>query len=200
MYYYYLTACRWVAARAPYSFLALLATYLTALFCMVRLTDPYVTPTAPIPDLLFGFTPAQLQTIFRTEWGPAGCRAYGLAGWIEMCPYLPAYGLFTGGGLVRAAQRQGWSDRIALLGALIMLADVVETVLLQMAAQIMPPPPTPTSDATTSGLVLSDGWINVASLCNQLKWILLLVSVVVSVTALLILPPSSKRNDRAKTM
>jgi hypothetical protein len=112
MYYYYLTACRWVAARAPYSFLALLATYLAALFCMVRLTDPYVTPTAPIPDLLFGFTPVQLQTIFRTAWGPAGCRAYGLAGCIEMCPYLPAYGLFTGGGLVRAAQRQGWrSDR-----------------------------------------------------------------------------------------
>ena len=162
----YLATCRFLANHPP-SIIGPIVLYALTVRRMSQLVD-----TAEMPDLKFGFTPKEIHELMQEQWGKEGCEAYAAATMLDLFPYMESYTVTLGFLLILGAKRQNWDDRVALASAATMAMDVGETVILRTACQVEEP--------------LADGWIQAASIFNQLKWVLFAVSVVTIIAAFIL--------------
>lgn len=172
----YLAICRFLAEHPP-AIIVPVVLYALAIHRMDQLVD-----TSEIPDLQFGFTPKEVHELMQKKWGEGGCQNYVDAAALDLFPYMESYAAILGAFLIMGARRQNWDERVALLGIVTMIMDVGETVILRTACQVEVP--------------LSDVWIVIASVFNQLKWVLCVVCVLTILAAFI----QPKKEKTAKTI
>lgn len=171
----YLKICRFLASHPP-TFIIPIVVYALSIQKMGQLVD-----TNEIPDLQFGFTPHGMRQLMQEQWGPEGCQAYADASMMDLFPYMESYSVILGALLILGAARQKWDERLAWIGAITWLMDVGETVICRAACLRV----------VEGASLLADGWIQAASIFNQLKWVLCGVAVATIVVAYL-LPNKNK--------
>ena len=175
----YLTICRFLVNHPP----AIVAVIIINALALLRMTQ--LVDTSEIPDLKFGFTPKQIHELMQEQWGQEGCQAYANAAFLDLCPYMEAYAVTLGTLLLLGASRQGWDEKVAFLGAITMIMDVGETVILRRACQLV---------LDVNKEPMPDAWIQASSLFNQLKWVLFALSLVTIATAFVL--PSKKKTTK----
>lgn len=181
----YLTICRYLANHPP----AIVVPIVINALAMLRMTQ--LVPFDEVPDLKFGFTPKQMHELMQEQWGQEGCQAYVDSAFLDLFPYMEAYAVIFGTLLILGARRQGWDEKVAFLGAITMIMDVGETVILRRACQLV------VLVVVDEQPFLSDVWIQASSLFNQLKWVLFALSLF-TIAAAFILPRRSISSNKKK--
>ena len=137
-------------------FVSALAVYAAATLRMTHHMKD-VGGTETMPDLKFGFTPELLRELREHTWGEKGCEAYVKAASVDLFPYMESYTVILWS-LATVACRDCSNPRknLARLMAMIPICfDVVETFILRQ----------------TCLRDISDEWVQVGSVANQLKWL-----------------------------
>mmetsp|Transcript_25504 Transcript_25504/g.48309 ORF Transcript_25504/g.48309 Transcript_25504/m.48309 type:complete len:172 (+) Transcript_25504:38-553(+) len=139
-----------------WTFVTALAVYIAATLRMTHHMKDF-GGTETVPDLKFGFTADSLRELREHTWGEKGCEAYVKAASVDLLAYMEAYtaALWC---LATIVSRNTSTQRktLARLSATIpMCFDVIETLILRQTCL---------SD-------VSDKWVLVGSMANQMKWL-----------------------------
>jgi hypothetical protein len=112
---------------------------------------------SPPPDFRFGYTPEALNTWYD-EIGDAGCIVYRQMVAVDLFPFMQSYTMLLGGLLLQQLRLVGITDSVALLFAVAMVMDMVETYIAGYGCSIYPKR-------------LRNEYIEVAAAGSQLKWV-----------------------------
>ena len=109
-----------------------------------KYVDPATLPKdtiafGDIPDTWFGFAhPPDLLGTYFASLGEEGRDAYNDISRWENFPYMICYVLLLGMLLVRASRKLGISDIVAWVAPAVMVFDIIENIVLDMAMDVAP--------------------------------------------------------------